>query len=227
MHPGTKFLLKSTVDNSQCSSSISNFTFKLFRKSSFAQNSGKWLEVADYFFDRMLEGCGQKQSFERYYELQIPGEQQDGDTLTPSFVGETLKVEYKLKCFVKHSSVFETAGGNACEFPITIVRLGKADKNEEPQGYSRTKPVKIEVDESKFSCLFSQIPPCPQAISVNNYNKEHALTQLVFEEGVIVDDGVPLPDSTDFLIPLGPVPQGMAAREWPNLELANDRAWRE
>ena len=80
------------------------------------------LETGEYLNEMKMEGCKAKQTCTRFYEIPLPQFELDSESLLAgSCFSNNFQIEYKLRCFVKHQSVFEVGQGKALEFPICIV----------------------------------------------------------------------------------------------------------
>ena len=76
----------------------------------------------EYLSDIKIAGINRKQVVTRYHDFKLPKYEKDGKTPLASSV-ETSKftVQYYLRCFVKHSSIFEHGQGNCVQFMIKII----------------------------------------------------------------------------------------------------------
>lgn len=110
-------------NNSKCSHSIKSFKFKIWRKVEYMLD-GKKMETGEYLNGAKVHGCKPKESVRREHSIPIPLVELDGRVpISGTVISSSFSVHYKLRCFVKHASVFEIGQGNCVEFPIRIVSL--------------------------------------------------------------------------------------------------------
>ena len=86
------------------------------------QSNGEMLETGEYLNEMKMEGCKAKEKCTRFYEILLPEFEQDNvNLISGSCIAENFTIEYKIRCFVKHNSVFEVGQGNCVEFPVYII----------------------------------------------------------------------------------------------------------
>ena len=116
IEPGTDLHVQINANNSSCNNSIKSFKFKLWRRATYKFN-GNYIETGEYLSNIKLPGCKPKEAVKREYSIPMPlydrGYDTDGSTTLCNSTNSSLfSVEYMLRCFVKHQSIFEIGQGH-------------------------------------------------------------------------------------------------------------------
>lgn len=127
--------------------------------------------------------------------MAIPLRETDEKTLVCGTLQRStnFRVEYKLKCFVKHASVFETGEGNCLEFPVKVVL--KPNLSVEPEPFDRSYTVNAKTAEFNYQedpCEFklqkepTEEKPCnmkPFYVS-----RDLEMHKKVFDDKIVIDN---------------------------------------
>lgn len=119
--PGDQIPIVVNANNTTCNNSIKNFKFKIWRRIRYNIDN-QVVETAEYMSNIKIPGCKPKEAVRREHSILLPLVESDGKTVMTGTSGSVnYSVEYKLRCFVKHSSVFEIGQGHCVEFPLHIL----------------------------------------------------------------------------------------------------------
>lgn len=192
------------------------------------------IETGEYMTGVKIPGCKPKEAVRREYSIPLPMTEPDGKTLIAGTVdSQTFTVEYKLRCFVKHASVFEIGQGNCIQFPIQIIH--KPDEELSPTPFDmRYKPNAKTADFdpardngdctfqiTKKSSLQSHEPP--STLKMVKINEDFNLHRAEFKDRVVLDfENVPLPMIGDEGFVCVGFENGL---EWPDHTEINNSDW--
>ena len=190
------------------------------------------IETGEYLSGVKIPGCKPKEAVRREYSIPLPMTEADGrTTICGSVDSQTFKVQYYLRCFVKHSSVFEIGQGNCIQFPLIInskpgmsAAAEPIDMNFQPNG----RTVEFDHNTDVGDCTFTvnkMLQEPPSSLKMMKVTQDYELDRMVYKERQILDfENDPLPMIGDE----GYVCIGFNTGEpWPDHMEINEPRWQK
>lgn len=202
--PGDQIPVIVHVDNSKCQHRVDKLKFKLWRQVTYMLE-GKKITTGEYLSQVKIDGCKAKSQSRHEYQIPIDLVEADGKTwLAGTCSQKDYQVQYYLRCFVKHASVFEMGQGHCLQFPLHIVHKPDDRLTEEPfDKMYRVNARTAEFDDRRDGgdCVFDikrdgfwRISEAPSQLKFVEVKNDHELSRVKYENKIINDfDSVPLP----------------------------------